>query len=311
MEIASRVAIAPVAPAYVRMTDPPLSRCPICVGAWRPVGTKRDPLSGMPYRYTRCTSCGFLAVNPRPSPAGLADFYSSGAWTFFGGHVDAREEHIDPAHLVPWAMSFVHSAGRRMLDIGAATGCYAREALRRGWAVTAVEPDRRAAVALRERLGVEAEACLFEDFVPRVRFDLVVCNQVLGHAHDPVRWARGFRSALAPGGVLALGVLHAASFWQRWIGLRDPYAKPPLNLNHFTKRSLRVLLGSAGLRLCAARSYSRFPWGLLSRKLRLPDAMRPPVDWVFRRAQHAPLAVLDTHGLGLFLQTCARRPMDE
>jgi hypothetical protein len=104
-------------------------------------------------------------------------------------------------------------------------------------------------------------------------------------------------------------VLHAGGFWQRWIGLRDPYAKPPLHLNHFTARSLRALLERAGFDVCAVRTYSRFPWALLSRKARVPRAAQPPVDWFVRHAQRPPLATLDRLGLGIFLEIVARKPM--
>jgi len=297
------------APAYAGMMDPPLRRCPVCDGAWRPAGAKRDRLSGARYAYTRCTSCGFLAVNPRPSPSGLAEFYRTGAWSIVGGTVDPREEHLDPARFVPWALAHVQSAGRSMLDIGAGTGCYTRAAIALGLTVTAVEPDARAADVLRARFGIPVVSARFEEFPADARFDVVLSNQVMGHVHDPVDWARRIARCTAPGGVAALGVLHAAGFWQRSVGLRDPYAKPPLHLNHFTARSLRALVERFGLQTCALRTYSRFPWALLSRKAHAPQSMRPAIDWIFRHAQQPPLAVLDRLGFGIFLEIVARQPM--
>ena len=289
--------------------------CPICGGPIRLRGSKADRATGDPFRYTRCVGCGFLFVNPRPTRAALAEWYRRGdsprevgTWHAFRDDPIVMEEAaVDPRRLIPWGSHHVTSGGRRLLDLGAGLGLFSREAMARGMAVTALELDRHAADELERELRIPVLRVPFEDFEPDVGFDLIIMNQVLEHAHDPVDWARKLRAALTPGGVVVVGLPHAGSFWQRSIGMADPYVKPPLHLNHFTRHSLTLLLSRAGLRVVASRTYSRLPWNLLSRKARLPAPVRPVVDRLFKRAQQLPLALLDRFGLGVMLEVCARR----
>ncbi|HYR95791.1 MAG TPA: class I SAM-dependent methyltransferase [Candidatus Binatus sp.] len=295
--------------------DSAKASCPVCGDRIRLRGGKIDRASGDRFTYTRCVGCRFLFVNPRPTRAALAEWYRRGdsprgvgTWHAFRDDPIAMEEAaVDPRRLIPWGTRHVTSGGRRVLDLGAGLGLFAREALARGMAVTALELDRHAADELERELQIPVLRLPFEEFVPDGGFDLIIMNQVLEHAHDPVDWARKLRAALTPGGVVVVGLPHAGSFWQRSIGMADPYLKPPLHLNHFTRRSLTLLLSRAGLRVVASRTYSRLPWNLLSRKARLPATVRPVVDRLFKGGQRLPLALLDRFGLGIMLEVCARR----
>ena len=127
-----------------------------------------------------------------------------------------------------------------MFDVGAGLGLFSREALARGMEVTALELEELAAEELERALGIPVLRLPFEDYRPDASFDLIVLNQVLEHAHDPVDWACRLEATLRRGGVVVLGMPHGRSFWQRTLGLGDPYVKPPLHLNHFSRRSLTL-----------------------------------------------------------------------
>jgi len=277
-------------------------------------GFKAERATGDRYRYTLCVACDFLFVNPRPTPRALGEWYRRGhsprevgTWdTFRNDPAVIAEASVDPARLIPWGARYIASGGRRMFDVGSGLGLFSREALGRGMEVTALELDELAAEELERALGIPVLRLRFEDYRPDASFDLIVLNQVLEHAHDPVDWACRLRAALRSGGVVVLGMPHGRSFWQQTLGLADPYVKPPLHLNHFSRRSLTLLLEGAGLRVVATRTYSRLPWNLISRKARLPRGLRPLVDRVFRRVQRAPLGILDRLEMGIMLEVCAR-----
>ena len=78
-------------------------------------------------------------------------------------------------------------------------------------------------------------------------FDLIIARHVLEHSYDPVAFLKSLRALLSDSGVLALEVpqLNTAVrrlFGKYWDGYYVPYH--PL---HFTRASLGIALGSAGL----------------------------------------------------------------
>jgi SAM-dependent methyltransferase len=112
-----------------------------------------------------------------------------------------------PAELVDEVVTFAGGpeAGPA-LEIGAGTGKATVAFARRGYAVTAVEPDPAMAEVLARRtegLPVTVVASTFEDVAPDGSYALVFSGQAF-HWTDPVtRWVRTV-AALAPGGALAL-----------------------------------------------------------------------------------------------------------
>ena len=106
-------------------------------------------------------------------------------------------------------------AGVAALDAGAGTGRFALKLARKGWKVTAIEPnpDMLAVgkrVADREGLPIEFASASLEGSVPveSSAFDLVVCALTLCHVAN-LRGAVGeFRRAMAPGAHLLITDVH-------------------------------------------------------------------------------------------------------
>ena len=106
-------------------------------------------------------------------------------------------------------------AGHVALDVGAGTGRFALKLARRGWRVTAVDPNpdmlavaRQAAA--REGLPVECVLAAVEDGLPveEDAFELVVCALTLCHVPDLSAAIQEFCGALAPGGYLLVTDVH-------------------------------------------------------------------------------------------------------
>ncbi len=101
------------------------------------------------------------------------------------GYPSALFEHID--------CKVFALMGARILEVGSGTGIATVELVKRGAAVAAVEPDRRMAAVLREKLSVsEVHEAPFERLrLPRASFDLVVAAQ----SWHWVRQREGLRKA--------------------------------------------------------------------------------------------------------------------
>jgi 2-polyprenyl-3-methyl-5-hydroxy-6-metoxy-1,4-benzoquinol methylase len=144
--------------------------------------------------------------------------------------------------------------GRRLLDVGAADGLLSRALSDAGWRVTGIEGDPVLADAGRaycERMVVSDLDRDLPDF--DAPFDAIVYGDVLEHLVDPLRTIQGLNRWLAPGGRVVISVPNVAHLLIRLsllVGRFDYFDRGILDRTHlrfFTDRSLRRLLGAAGL----------------------------------------------------------------
>lgn len=110
--------------------------------------------------------------------------------------------------------------GRRALDVGAGRGIASYALARDGWQVAALEPDGSALVGaaaideLAAQTGLPIEVSrTWGESLPYgdSRFELVLCRQVLHHAHDLRALCREVARVLLPGGRLLATREHVLS----------------------------------------------------------------------------------------------------
>lgn len=144
--------------------------------------------------------------------------------------------------------------GRRLLDVGAADGLLSRHLTEAGWRVTGIEADPELAEAGRpycERMVVGDLDRDVPDFDEP--FDAIVYGDVLEHLVDPLRTVQGLNRSLAAGGRVVVSVPNVAHLLIRLsllMGRFDYFDRGILDRTHlrfFTDRSVRRLLGAAGL----------------------------------------------------------------
>ena len=144
--------------------------------------------------------------------------------------------------------------GRRLLDVGAADGLLSRALTDAGWRVTGLEADPALAEAGRAYCERMVVADLDRD-IPDLDapFDAIVYGDVLEHLIDPLRTVHGLNRWLAPGGRVVISVPNVAHLLIRLsllVGRFDYFDRGILDRTHlrfFTDRSVRRLLGAAGL----------------------------------------------------------------
>lgn len=128
---------------------------------------------------------------------------------------------IHPKHNVQddrhrwWAR---HAAGKRVLDLGCGTGAHAAEAIRSG-ADGVMGLDRnKAVIDVARTRSLRATAFLVGDVMTSWRkpvADLVLCFDVLEHVEDRPLLLAAVKSALLPGGLLALTAPNRETTWRR------------------------------------------------------------------------------------------------
>lgn len=165
----------------------------------------------------------------------------------------------------------------RLLDIGAAFGFAVSEARRAGWDATGIEISiaaaRRASAAAPGRVLV-ANA-LRTPFAADA-FDVVTLWDVLEHLSDPHAAIAEVARLLRPGGRLVLSTGDVGSLAARLSGARWHLYTLPEHLFFFSRRSLRELLATHGLRIeCARAESSVYTVGYLIERLRKTLLGRP------------------------------------
>ena len=144
--------------------------------------------------------------------------------------------------------------GRRLLDVGAASGLLTRHLTTRGWKVTAIERDVTAAEAGRAHCELMVIADLDRE-IPGLEgaFDVIVYGDVLEHLANPLRVLTALNRFLAPDGEVLISIPNVAHLWIRLcllFGRFDYLDRGILDSTHlrfFTDRSIRALLAEAGL----------------------------------------------------------------
>jgi 2-polyprenyl-3-methyl-5-hydroxy-6-metoxy-1,4-benzoquinol methylase len=161
------------------------------------------------------------------------------------------DPHSSHAIMLAWLGA---GQGRRLLDVGAADGLLSRVLSDAGWRVTGIEADPALADAGRaycERMVVSDLDRDLPDF--DAPFDAIVYGDVLEHLIDPLRTLQGLNRWLAPRGRVVISVPNVAHLVIRLsllVGRFDYFDRGILDRTHlrfFTDRSLRRLLGAAGL----------------------------------------------------------------
>ena len=98
---------------------------------------------------------------------------------------------------------FPPSSGARILDVGCATGYFAKTLLDAGYRVTAADTSRQALDYCRERgLADAIEADLSRLPFPDASFDVLLALDVIEHISDDAAAVREISRVLAPGGIL-------------------------------------------------------------------------------------------------------------
>lgn len=269
-----------------------LARCLACgrEGGFAPLAVKYL-WDGVEFPLVECPTCAMRFLQVQPEGESLAALYSAEyfATDFRCGRSDAHsfDEASFRAENAGLLERFEPYRGQgRLLDVGCASGWLLKHAAERGWRVTGVELSGDA-VAHARGLGLDVrQGTLAEAALPAASFDLVYMGDVLEHVPDCREAVAEVARLLAPGGHFFLRgpitthslarslALAACGALGRPIVLREP----PYHLWEFTPRSLRALLGRAGLQL-----------------VRMEQAKIPPGRAHGRKnpLQRAAMAVLD------------------
>jgi 2-polyprenyl-3-methyl-5-hydroxy-6-metoxy-1,4-benzoquinol methylase len=196
-----------------------------------------------PEHLLRCTDCGLIFRDVGGQD--VVAMYRDNSYAAARMNALTRHRRDESQQRVRWTAEQVSSG--RLLDIGAGAGFFVEAAGARGFDAVGVEPSDLAATFARRELGVDVRTGVLETLGDQVgTFDIATMWHVLEHTSDPLALLRAVRGRLRDGGRLVLEVPNADSVGATVMKGRWAHLDPSAHICHFSLRSLRVALETAG-----------------------------------------------------------------
>jgi SAM-dependent methyltransferase len=222
-----------------------------------------------------CRACGLVFAD-RDAPVPLGDYPRE----YFQGGPYADYVADEPAVRRTASARLQHletvATGRRLLDVGCATGAFLEVARKRGWHVHGLERSAYAVEIAQQRLGNVVEGGSITDdgrVLPAV--DVITLWDTLEHLDRPDEALARVRAALSPGGLVALSTGDYGSLLRRITGRRWRLFADPTHNFFFTEHTLTAVLTRVGLLPIAIwRSGKWVSLSLILHQLRHPLATR-------------------------------------
>jgi SAM-dependent methyltransferase len=243
--------------------------CPFCnSNEWTGVREGCDlcrPKYKKSFKLTRCSSCGYVMQNPRPSDLELSEAYSASSnydcyrpgwpvWKILRAWTTRRR--ISRLRR--------YGIGHEMLEVGCGAGDFLVAAHHAGWNVRAVEYNSSMADSIRSELGLDVRAGeLALGLWDEEQIDVVAFWNVIEHLQDPLRELFISARYLRTGGRVFISIPtrqaaeYGQSFGQYW-ALLDL----PRHLHFYDKTTLSRLCDKAGFELVVYETpFVQSAWG--------------------------------------------------
>jgi SAM-dependent methyltransferase len=201
----------------------------------------------------RCRRCGFVYLNPRPSPAALQNFYS---YSDAGDCDFVRRWFVEGADLqsATWRRLLrvirPYCPTGRLLDVGCGAGSFLVTARASGYDVAGEEVSPWFAAVCRQDHNLSIyEGDLEALDLPAGSFDCITAFDVIEHHPDPGNLLKQIYRLLKPGGLVVITTHDIGNLLARLYGPRWRLMSPIGHLTFFTRQSLAGLLKACGFRL--------------------------------------------------------------
>lgn len=207
-------------------------------------------VSATVFDYHRCTACGLVFLDP--IPADLGRYYDLDYPPY--RIPTNRAELAQAAEAFRWRVDFVREFAQRgrMLEIGPSYGGFAYLSAQAGFAVDAIEMDRKCSDFINANLpGVHAiNTDNVIEAVARLEqpYDVIALWQNVEHLPDPWRVLERLAARLAPGGFLVIATPNPDSYQFRLFKKYWMHLDAPRHISLIPPAVLRGFLEKHGLR---------------------------------------------------------------
>jgi 2-polyprenyl-3-methyl-5-hydroxy-6-metoxy-1,4-benzoquinol methylase len=189
----------------------------------------------------RCGHCGFLQCDL--GGIDITDFYARLEDT---GYTDSsRQRQKQFRHLISQTRRFISAAQPRVLDIGAGTGLFVREALDYGWDAVGIEPSKWLS-AQAQNADLPVLTGTFPHPEIRGRFDAIYLTDVIEHLQNPFALVSGLKNCLGDKGIVIVVTPDVSSIVAKLLGEKWWHFRMA-HIGYFNKQTLNALMRRADL----------------------------------------------------------------
>jgi len=201
----------------------------------------------------RCSRCGLVYLNPRPSRDRIGIYYPPNYQANMLNLLGKGKTNVIARlgfGMVRRRRTPSKKTGR-LLDVGCSNGAYLAAMREKGWDVEGVELDGDAVEYARNSRSLKVTQGYVEEALGQLagsNFDVVTMWHVLEHVFDPAAALKQIHRVLKPGGAVMLEVPNYAS---PLVSLFKRYWFPmdiPRHLYQFTPASIKTMLTRAGFK---------------------------------------------------------------
>jgi 2-polyprenyl-3-methyl-5-hydroxy-6-metoxy-1,4-benzoquinol methylase len=222
-----------------------------------------------------CKSCGFHFTSPIPDETSIGSYYKSESYV---SHSSSKKGVINRIyHWVRWyslrrKVSLINSLSKEksVLDIGAGTGHFLKQAKKAGWKVTGLEPDSDARSLAKSVNDVDLldQQSLYS--LEKESFDVITMWHVLEHVYHLKKDVLRITELLKPEGTLVVAVPNMDSYDAKHYKEYWAAFDLPIHLYHFTQKDIISLFDRYNFELVETRPmiFDAFYVSMLSEKYR-------------------------------------------
>ena len=186
----------------------------------------------------KCRNCGFIQCNTKD------------VTKFYKGLED--EEYIDSGNqralqfkkLLKNVKKYIPANGK-ILDIGAGSGLFLREAAKMGYSATGIEPSLFLANAGKKD-GLDIIQGTFPENCPPQKYDAIFLTDVIEHIADPLSMLESIPKFLASGGRVIVTTPDVSSVMAKVMGKRWWHYRIA-HVGYYNRYTLKTIMDSAGM----------------------------------------------------------------
>lgn len=234
-----------------------------------------DDRHGYPGKFHiyECSNCGFMQTSPQLKQQNLTRIYSTHyprqkinikALRKAGKNIPSKAE-------LYWkglwgTCHYGIQKGEKVLDVGSGTGRSLIQIKALGGKAWGIDPDENS-----KKIAQKLDLQFYQGFIencpfPKKNFDLITCSQVIEHVPDPLRFLNNCNKFLKPSGRIKLsfpntGALYRKLWGNKWLHWHTPY-----HLNHFNKKSFKMLIDKSNLSIKSIKTVTPNLWTILQIK---------------------------------------------
>jgi 2-polyprenyl-3-methyl-5-hydroxy-6-metoxy-1,4-benzoquinol methylase len=234
-------------------THKQFSPCPICnkEDISTLLHTKDYSLTTEDFQIIQCANCTLEYTDPAPSKEAITPYYNFPSYI---SHTDTKEGLVNKMYhkvrnhtltqKTNWVQSLFTGHKGQLLEVGAGTGAFAHSMLKKGWKVTALEPDVSSRQKALENYDINLLPIEELFHLEPAKYEVITLWHVLEHVHDLNSYMKIFHSLLKPNGRLIIAVPNYTSYdagyykkyWAAYDVPRHLYHFSPLSMHYLAKK---------------------------------------------------------------------------